>query len=111
VARIAFTDKHFSVGAPAVETESLIRQIVETGHATIDVEGGPIVEALKSLGIPATFTPIYSSSDDPRAALEDESKSLAFGGILFDEKRPQPELNRVLRFLLLTSYVLSKRAK
>lgn len=109
VARIAYTDKHFSVGAPAVETESLIMRMLETGHATVDVEGGPIAEAISSLGIPATFTPIYSSSDDPRAALEDESKSLAYGGILFDAKRPQPELNRVLRSLLLLSEMVSKK--
>ncbi|NDC39074.1 MAG: hypothetical protein EBZ48_13675, partial [Proteobacteria bacterium] len=103
VAQVSEVDKHYSIEAPALETRDGIEEIYNTGHASIDVEGGPIVRALRMLHRNITFTPIYTSSDDPRQALVDESKSLAYGGVLFEGKRPQPDLQKLIRSLLMLS--------
>lgn len=101
VAQVNKVDKHYSIEAPALETRDGIEEIYRTGHASIDVEGGPIGRALRGLDRDITFTPIYTSSDDPRQALNDESKSLAYGGVLFEGKRPQPDLQKLIRSLLM----------
>jgi len=103
VAKVHNVDKHYSIEAPALETRDGIEEIYSTGHASIDVEGGPIVRTLRLLNQRITFTPIYTSSDDPRQALNDESKSLAYGGVLFEGKGPQTDLQQLIHSLVLLS--------
>jgi hypothetical protein len=94
--RLYHTDKHYCVGAPALETAGLIEEIIASGHASIDVESGPVIRALHNIqlksGKPVTFTPIYLYSDDPRHGIEDVTKSLAFGAPLSEGSRPKTGL-------------------
>jgi len=101
LAQVHHSDRHYSIEAPALETAEVIKKIVEGGHATIDVEGGPIARAIKELDRGITCTTVFSSSDDPRLALNDPSQSLAFGGVLFENKIPQTDLQKLIRSFLL----------
>jgi hypothetical protein len=77
------TDHHVAVKAPAVETYHLIDELVAQGNASIDVEGASIMAAIARLradGADATFTPVYTHSDDPRASQHDHFDSLAMMG-------------------------------
>lgn len=63
---VAFTGQHVAVMAPAIETFGMIRDLVASGHASIDVEAGAVMETCRRLG--KTVTVVYTHSDDPRAS-------------------------------------------
>lgn len=101
---ISFTDNHAAVMAPALETYEYINEIVDAGIASIDVEGAATNQALHAIrdsGVcpEATFTPIYTHSDDPRASSHDFYESLASMGPFFEGSSPLPELLDVVKFL------------
>ena len=100
-AAVHTTDQHYSIEAPALETRDVIKEVIKAGHATIDVEGGPIAKAIRELDLGITCTSVFISTDDPRQALKDPSKSLAYGGVLLQGKQPQPDLNKLIRSYLL----------
>lgn len=99
-----FTDNHAAVTAPALETYEFIDELVAAGHASVDVEGAPTNEALDRVVVSgteprATFTPIYTHSDDPRASTRDFYDSLAQMGPFFEGSRPLSALLEVVKFM------------
>eukprot|EP00931_Biecheleriopsis_adriatica_P048507 TRINITY_DN28020_c0_g1_i3.p1 TRINITY_DN28020_c0_g1~~TRINITY_DN28020_c0_g1_i3.p1 ORF type:complete len:456 (+),score=71.89 TRINITY_DN28020_c0_g1_i3:117-1370(+) len=101
---INFTDNHAAVMAPALETYQYIDAIVAAGHASVDVEGAPTNEAVDQVVVSgmapsATFTPIYTHSDDPRSSKNDFYDSLAQMGPFFEGSRPVNALLEVLKFI------------
>ena len=68
------TGSHVAVLAPAIETFTMIHDMVDAQHASIDVEAGSIMEAARKLG--KTCTVLYTHSDDPRASQANPNASL-----------------------------------
>ena len=92
-----------AVPAPALETYELIDELVARGHASVDVEGGAVLQAVHALraGRPEiTFTPVYTHSDDPRASRHDPFDSLAMMGPLFEGSTFDPDLYDLVYTLL-----------
>ncbi len=103
LARASLTDNHVAVKAPAIETFTLMNELVGRGFASVDVEGGAIsraVEALRKENPSITFTPVYVHSDDPRTSADDPFDSLAMMGPFFEGTRFDPALYGVLVELL-----------
>ncbi|MDP8943082.1 MAG: cyclic nucleotide-binding domain-containing protein [Actinomycetota bacterium] len=97
------TDDHVAVAAPAIETFDLIRSFLARGKASIDVEGGAIARAadcLRDAGLPVTFNPCYTHSDDPLGAEHDPDESLARMGPFFEGARLNEDMWAVLHRLL-----------
>ena len=97
------TDDHVAVAAPAIETFDLIRSFLARGKASIDVEGAAIaraVEDLRATGLPVTFTPCYTHSDDPLGAEHNPDESLARMGPFFEGSRLNTDTWAILHRLL-----------
>jgi hypothetical protein len=100
---VSFTSKHVAVGAPGDGSYDLIRKFVAQGFASIDVEGGGIMKAVRKLrnaGQEITFTPLYTFSDNPLGSEHDRYDSLAIMGPFFEGARFNVELWDVLKDLL-----------
>ena len=107
-AKANLTDRHIAVKAPAVETHELVEEIVAGGNASIDVEGGYIQAAIRQLhaaGLPVTFTPVYTHSDDPTHSRVDRTAALSYLGPWFEEAGGgHNELMEVLHSFMKLSY-------
>jgi hypothetical protein len=98
------THKHAAVMAPALETYAFINEMVAAGHASVDVEGAATNKAVNEAATSgleprATFTPIYTHSDDPRSSADDFYDSLAAMGPLFEGSKPLTALLNVVKFM------------
>jgi hypothetical protein len=101
---IHFTHNHAAVMAPALETYAYIDEIVAAGNASCDVEGAATCRAVGdavtgNVEPKATFTPIYTHSDDPRSSKGDFYDSLASMGPFFEGSRPLTALLDVVKFV------------
>ena len=72
-ALLNFTDKHAAVMAPALETYQFIDDVVEQGHASIDVEGGATLQAVVSSMTIAD----HSGTTTTRIQIDSGSKTLS----------------------------------
>jgi hypothetical protein len=107
---VHFTSHHAAVAAPALETYTFIEeQLVNAGKASVDVEGGAIWRAVEELGRPdATFTPVYTHSDDPRSSRQSPADSLASMGPWFEGVEIDRARYALLRALVRRSADLSE---
>lgn len=78
--------RHRGVEAPAIETESFLREVIEEQSCSlIDCEAPGMARALsKESG--ETLTIIDIASDDPRQAIHEPGVSLALGGFIYEER-------------------------
>lgn len=104
---VVLTDHHSAVPAPAIETHPFVKELVAISES-VDVEGGAMISAIEAVNVArkkaglseATFTPIYTHSDDPRASEHISHHDLAHLGPFFEGARFNPTLWKVMGFVL-----------
>ncbi len=105
---VVLTDDHSAVQAPAIETHQFVDALVAMSES-VDVEGAALISAIgkvnaakKAKGLPedATFTPIYTHSDDPRASRSTAFHDLAHMGPFFEGARFNEQLWKAMGFVL-----------
>ena len=91
------TGQHVAVMAPAIETYTMIHDMVDAGHASIDVEAGAVMAATRKAG--KTCTVLYTHSDDPRASQSNPNASLGMVAPFLEGSRYHVQLFDMIQAL------------